>query len=272
MDQLEQIRLERHRKYKTDTWLPYFFNKYTKYFTKEYKAVNQIIRFIKKYILHPTINEEELMCIPGIYRYRIKINNENLNNPNDIKQHKIDYDNDEMYEDEMYEDEIYEDHILNNENNENNGIDNYELQLNKALLESFKTIKKPLNNININNSDYELQINKILLESFETIKNPSNKLMEHNLPSESVCYDPPTMWQKNTINNDYEFWYCIDLRVYGDNQYKKIHIDTKEYYLTKSQRIQVKKIWNKINPNLNNGIIYMQNFEFYKSLATELNK
>ena len=76
MDQLEQIRIEKHKEYLRRTWLPEFFEKYKPYFDQETKAKKIIYRFIKKYGIPDVINPEHLEHIPGIFRVRLKITNE----------------------------------------------------------------------------------------------------------------------------------------------------------------------------------------------------
>lgn len=86
MNQLEIIRRERHIDYKLKTWFPYFTEKYSKYFTKQYKAAKRIGKFLKDNLFKNVINDDEMIYIPGIYRLRIQLDNNNLNKP--IKMNK----------------------------------------------------------------------------------------------------------------------------------------------------------------------------------------
>ena len=75
MEQINKIRLEKQIEYRRKTWLPQFFDKYKKYFQKEYQAGVKIVRFIKKNYLHDVVNKDELISTPGIFRYRVLLNN-----------------------------------------------------------------------------------------------------------------------------------------------------------------------------------------------------
>lgn len=81
MDQLAKIRLERHQEYLRQTWLPLFFDKYKCYFDQKYRASSLITKTIKKYMLPNVINDEMVEHIPGLYRFRVHLSNNNLNKP-----------------------------------------------------------------------------------------------------------------------------------------------------------------------------------------------
>ncbi|CAH6421148.1 Hypothetical protein KVN_LOCUS159 [uncultured virus] len=91
MDELVNIRRIQHQKYLRENWLPIFFQKYRKLFDKKNRAAIIIYRFFKKYFFHQVLNLtiEELNGIPGLFRLRIKLTEQNLSNPNLITK-KID--------------------------------------------------------------------------------------------------------------------------------------------------------------------------------------
>jgi len=79
--QLQEIRRQKHIEHRSKTWLPYFFQKYSELLNPKRKAVIRIQRFVKKYLLKDVINNEALLYIQGLFRYRIHITNANLIKP-----------------------------------------------------------------------------------------------------------------------------------------------------------------------------------------------
>lgn len=71
----------------------------------------------------------------------------------------------------------------------------------------------------------------------------------------------------------YLFWVVIDLRIYGPNPEMEIYLS--EYnqmlYLSDDQINKVKNIWNKVNPDIVNGIRFQQMLESSKSLVSLYN-
>ena len=78
---LNSIRLEKQREYKIKVWLPYFYDKYSKLLDKKQLARNKIAKILILKILPEVINPEVMDDIPGIFRYRVLITDENLKKP-----------------------------------------------------------------------------------------------------------------------------------------------------------------------------------------------
>ena len=73
------------------------------------------------------------------------------------------------------------------------------------------------------------------------------------------------------INERSDFWIMIDLNIYGEHPDSPIYINDTPYYLSHQQKYKIYNIWNKINPNTRNGIIYNQNLNYQKSMAKDMN-
>jgi hypothetical protein len=71
----------------------------------------------------------------------------------------------------------------------------------------------------------------------------------------------------NELNN---FWIMIDLRIYGENSSLPIYIHDTPYYLSHQQKFKIYNIWNKINPNTRNGLLYKQNLDYQRSVAKDM--
>lgn len=65
------------------------------------------------------------------------------------------------------------------------------------------------------------------------------------------------------------FYYNIDLRVYGPEPDIPIIFEDQVYSLTKQQERTVRKLWLRVDPDRNNGVKYVQDTEYIKSLASE---
>jgi hypothetical protein len=73
----------------------------------------------------------------------------------------------------------------------------------------------------------------------------------------------------NLINNK-DFWVMIDLRIYGENVNLPIYINDQSYYLNFIQKNEIRKIWENINPNTRQGLIYKQNIDYQRSQAKDM--
>jgi hypothetical protein len=233
MNQLQQIRLEKHKAYLRETWLPEFFEKYKPLFDEKRKAKRRIIHFIKKYGLPEVINPDNLEHIPGIYRIRLKLTDDQLVPPKELDD-KNPSDNDDSDVSNNIEDADL-DQVLKESLNE------YNEQLDKVLSESIK---------DNNDVDYEEYIlNQAIAESL----NNSNDL------SSTPNQDAPKKEIWGTL------YYVIDIRDYIDHLDEPIYVYGDLYYFSDDQKNHIKKIWNKIN-----DLKYQQDFEYYKVLSQDI--
>jgi hypothetical protein len=81
MDELEKIRKQKHKEYLKQKQLPQITEKYTKLFNRENRAASVICKFVRMNYLHEVVNSDDLDYIPGVFRVRIRITNDNLNKP-----------------------------------------------------------------------------------------------------------------------------------------------------------------------------------------------
>jgi hypothetical protein len=240
MDQLEKLRLEKHKEYLRRTKLPQFFEKYKKYFTSEYKAAKIITSFVKKNYLHEVVNPEALSYIPGIYRMRIKLSDSNLVQP--LPPIPIKYEGPLPHIPINHQEvEVNNDILRALKKSEKEYDEKYNSELTEAMKESIK-----LND----NLDYEdMVLNQALYESLV----PSKKLQVEQV-----------------IFNDTYFYFCVDLREFGPHPNNEIFIENIPYYLHDKQIEKVTKNWRKINPSTTTGLVFQQNLSYYKSLTHDM--
>ncbi len=68
-----------------------------------------------------------------------------------------------------------------------------------------------------------------------------------------------------------KIYVLIDMRIYGPTPEKSIYVNNNEYYLSRQDKIRINKMWKKVNPSTNNGIVYEQNIKYYKSCSKNTN-
>ncbi|MCJ7637934.1 MAG: hypothetical protein MUO21_10635, partial [Nitrososphaeraceae archaeon] len=167
MNQLEQIRIEKHKDFLRKTWLPTFFEKYKSLFDSEAKAQRMISIAVRKHYLPDVANSEFLEFIPGIFRMRIKLTSDNLFKPNQpVEEHFENNESDSSEDftvtkkkkksnkdkkdnkndiDQVIEESLKEynekfdnqmDAVLNESIKDNNDVDYEEYILNQAIMES----------------------------------------------------------------------------------------------------------------------------------------
>lgn len=286
MDQIAEIRRQKMLEYKMNVWLPQITEKYGKIFHPKRVAGIKITKFCKKHLLIPVINitEDEVCCIPGIFRMRLKFTNNNKNKPishiikenvPNIVKNNNSYDQMNEYISKHYEENQ---DMLYGENH--NDMDN---SLKLAIQKSLSTF---------NNVDEDVDINEILYKSRKDHELKEDeilaKILEESVINQIDSYDyiPDEVFNdfvsiENDVDdelktalelsiNEESFFVCIDIRVYGPEPYLPIYVNGNEYYLNNDQINKVKKIWNMVNPYTNNGLKYSQNLEYQKSLSKDL--
>ena len=231
MNQLAQIRIEKHKEYLRQTWLPEFFEKYKPYFDKENKAKKNIYKFIKTYALPNVINEDHLQYIPGIFRVRLKITDDNLFKPIIEKKENSD------------EEEIKDPLDADLDQVINESLKEYNQSYEQALNESIK------DNHDVDYEEYIL--NQAIMESLNN--NPDIKIENHQIKKQK--YDP--------------FYYVIDIREYIKDLTQPINIYGDTYYFSAKQSEYLQKLWHKLNPETDAGIQFHQNFAYYKTIYND---
>lgn len=228
MDELSRIRKEKHNDFLRANWLPEFFKKYREIF--ENKKIISMQRLIRKNILFEVINEDIVNFIPGLFRKRIKLTEKNLVRPvtDLVKKNNIPK---PIIDDDNIQNAIKESEKEYNEN--------FEKELSKILEKSIQD-----NNF-VDYDDYIL--NQVVEDSYKIIDN--------------TPVGSPNLLRYENL----KMGVCLDLRIYGPDPYQPIIIFDTHYYLNNEQIKEIKKIWNKINPATNAGIIYKQNLEFAQS-------
>lgn len=211
-------------------WWPEFTKKYKKKF-----PIMKLSEHIKRKFFCEPVNMtlDEYKLIPGLFRYRVAINSNNLNKPhksyNKYKKNKNLY---QMPNTTNYNTEIM--HVIEESKRD------YE---NKCETELKLAMKKSIGELKSENMD---DINKQLIDY--TIK---ESLSEQNS-------------NQNSEQSEIDFYVIIDLRVYGPNPEKPIYIETVPFYLNERQIKIVKNLWNKIN-NIDKSNNFFQNVEYIKS-------
>jgi hypothetical protein len=274
MDPLAIIRQEKHKEYRRITWLPTFFEKYKSYFNPQNKYKRILLKFFKKYCLKPTVND--VNAIPGYFRYRIKLDNNNQNKPiinnrvtfttnsNPMTQYiPLDYmdKHTKRYEAKQQRSMKY---IINKKTREDN-----DSQLDRLLIQSRQEfedeqILQTIIEQTKQNNDDEL-IQKIINESKKEYNGNFDEDCDEN-------DDEDDLKKAIQLSLEESFYYCIDLQLYGPNPEMAIKHNDKMYYLNMSQINKVKQVWNDIDPSTGKGMIYRQNFEYVKSLANDMSK
>ena len=265
MDQLNRIRLEKHKEYRRNTWLPEFFEKYKKYFSNEMVAKKVILRAIRRKFLFDVVNPEMLPYIPGIYRMRVKLTPNNLNKP-DMTVNFEHFDND--VEEYFTKKGVQKNKIIHNENTDIDQI------INESLKEYNDTVENDIEKIlqesikDNNDIDYdEYILNQAILESLNNNNDVHTGHTNDDHIKDQMRKDQ--MIKDQTSHS--EFYVVIDIRDYCDNTKEPIIVNNCEYYLSDEQIVHLLKLWNKVNPESQNGLKFIQNLEYQKSLIADMN-
>lgn len=248
MDQITQIRQQKHKEYLRQIWLPEFFEKYKSFFDLEVKAQRTLVRAIKKHYLPDVSNSEFLEYIPGIYRMRIKLTPDNLIKP----QEKYNLDSLSAKNNDSDSSEDYATTKVRNDNADIDQImeeslkdynDHFENSIHDVLQESIK------DNFDMDYEEYLL--NQAVMESL----NNSNINLNTDADTNTI------------INNDIpEYYIVIDIREFHENPLQPLIINDVPYYLSNKQITQLKKLWNKVNPDTSAGMKFQQDLAYQKGL------
>jgi len=333
MDPIAKLRQEKHMEYRRQNWLPIFFEKYKLLFDKKNRAGKVIVKFCIKHILKPVVNNTFINDIPGIFRYRVLLNDSNLTKQKvnisnkstsvtkptqhtpltnlpvryPVGKHPINQSSGQSMIQQAFEESRrlaqstllqYDHHMENDDDlilqqaldestkmNHQNDLSTEspeEIMLQKALEESIrqtssnnKTDNKPINHINDDIQDiikesldmsYDEQLADAINKSLSDGKLPESKLPESKLPESKL---PESKLSNTEQKKNNGFYYCLDLRIYGQDPNGPIYHNNVMYYLNHRQIDKIKNIWNQINPNTSNGQRYKQNMEFTKCLSND---
>lgn len=95
--------------------------------------------------------------------------------------------------------------------------------------------------------------------------------------NESDISDIPAMYRirinmKSSVDDSKDTFlrYCFDIRLLHLIQHDVINLYGVNYYVQKKDIDRITVMWNKLNNNNNTSIIYLSNFEYYKSLGADL--
>lgn len=273
MNQLDQVRLEKHKEYRRQTWLPQFFEKYSKYFDPKTKALKVISKFVNQYVLPPVINQEHLEYIPGLYRVRLRFTDENIYPPviqkqenntksntkdNKKKKDNNSSDNESSYSTapHMHDEVFFEDNPIEADMNQvmKESLKEYNTTtLDQVITESIK------DNHEVDYDEYIL--NQAILESLNANSNNNYDISLNNQDN-----------QDNSVvtnNTNQLFYYVVDIRGYITDLTQPIIVYGDTYYLSNKQIDYMQKLWQKLNPETSTGLKFQQDFEFYKGLAKD---
>ena len=223
MNQLEQIRIEKHKDFLRKTWLPLFFEKYKSFFSKEALAKKTILKAIKKHFLPDVLNKEFLEYIPGIYRMRVKLTPDNLVKPKPIEvvENKININNESDEEDEEY--------YSNKKNKKNKNSLDQDADINQVIEESLKeyndTFDKVLSESIKDNNDVDYDeyiLNQAILDSINCTVNTANTNYQEE--KEKVLNQDPNI---DVIC----FHIVIDIRDFYPNPTQPLLINDMSYFL-----------------------------------------
>jgi len=113
---------------------------------------------------------------------------------------------------------------------------------------------------------------------FKSLEKDSNKddIFEHissDVSEEEVSEEETS----EIISSDSEdqkegFYVCVDLRYYARSLNQPVYVHGEPFYLRPKQQKQIKKLWKRIDPETDNGIIYSQNRDIEKAMVTDFFK
>lgn len=239
MDQLKEYREERKKKY--------YIQKRIKELSLKYKnkiildpikrSASRINNFIKKYVLFNVDNADyiDLKKIPSIFIIRLVFTEENLIIPEDRKKEKK--------------------FKKKNENKYHN-IGDYNDQIVQAMKTSLDEYESSNNLYNYD----DVYMNNAILESLNDIGSNYKEQEQEHVDYESIDID---------IKEDIKYKFAFDLRIIITNLLFPISWNNYIFYFTDKQIEYIKKIWNKVDPSTNNGILFSQKLEYDKGLVKD---
>lgn len=231
MDQIAQIRREKHLRYLKTVWFPDFKKACNTYFNNDKIYYSIIQDYFRNRYLNDNIQnltKDEINNIPASYRKRIKLTSENLvNNNSQDKEEKVT----KFVQSKKIKSYIHE----NDQDSDINDI------------------------IDQSRFEYDKIYSQVLLTSLSSNTNTDSQDELNDLIQIAIA---------ESLYN--EFWVCIDLRVYGPDPSLQIYVNESEYFLTEQQQKSIKKIWKIIDPESQSGMKYNQNMEYFKGLAQDI--
>jgi len=227
------------------------------------------------------MSDEILSMIPGMYRLRLKLTQKNKQIPinpdeevSDIseEENKV-IKNENNHVSKKYENDIEK--ALQMSMNEYNVKNEEEIEcddVNEELFEAiFNSLKSNTEEDNLdlfysksdisNNKLSELSDDEIILDSDESIIEDeiildSDSELEFKISDDSTNFDG--------------FYVCLDLRYYGRSLYAPIHVHGEKFYLNPIQIKMVSNSWEKINPESDSGLLFVQNREYERALVKDM--
>lgn len=276
MNQLEQIRLEKHKDFRRKTWLPQFIEKYRPLFDSEVKAQRILSKSIRKRFLPDVANYEHLDLIPGIYRMRVLLNGNNIKSDND----NIEESNDSIKESESSS----EDYTVTKKNKSKNKSKQKSNKKNKSKNKDKHKIKSKSEETNLEKAiqdslkEYDDQVKNIMNESMKDISYDLpdedyeeyilNQAILESLNKESYKDSPKESYKDSQNNFELdEIWIVIDIRNFYKKPEQPLLINGQIYYLTEVQINKLLMLYKKVDPNSVSGMKYQQDLEYHKSIV-----
>ncbi len=167
-------------------------------------------------------------------------------------------------------------------------LDESDYNINKAIIESISANDSSVTEGNeqqnkevISDLDYDEELSQAISQSLhqfddnelpnlEPINNSTQVGSDNNdVPTTNGIADASFVKEEG---GEEGFYVMIDLRVYGPDPYQPIYVVDTPYYLNQNQIDRVTAVWNKVNPESENGSKYHADLEYYKSLSIDSHK
>jgi hypothetical protein len=153
MDQINEIRRQKHIDYLKKNWYPHFVNKY-----KSVLPILKLQRYLKhhRFLIPKNLSSNEIKLIPGIYRLRLQLSDNNLKFPSTQPLHSIP----QAHTDYPFISDFDRAILESNKDVEQS----FDIQLSQAIQDS----------LNYNNNDEDLDeylLNQALIESMKQTNN-----------------------------------------------------------------------------------------------------
>lgn len=268
MNQLEQIRIEKHKDFLRKTWLPKFFEKYKSLFDSEIKAQRMISKAIRKHYLPDVANHEFLEFIPGIFRMRIKLTSDNLVKPKQLVEEKdVESDSSEDFTvTKKQKSKKPEKDKKNKKNKNKDDIDQVIEESLKEYNEQFENQMDAVLNESIkdnNDVDYEEYIlNQAIMESL----GQNNNIFDDSIKQSNDNHQ--FIQEEEQMNNNSDcLCLVLDIRDFHANPEQPLLINDVPYYLSTDQINRLMKLWNKVNPDTPAGMKFQQDLEYQKAVV-----
>lgn len=246
--------------YLRQSWLPTFITKYKGQYNKENNVKIVLRSFIKKYFLTNVINisKNEIVYIPGLFRKRILILDENEREPaiskivpnKKIKKIKTI----KLVKSDTSSVNTTDDIIANRLNYNDDDCDISDI-VKQSLVEYEKTEREILN--------------KIMMETKNQTKKSDLLYDEYSSEEDPELLDAIMLSLEQDANKILGY-VCIDIRVYGLDPTQPIYINGKKYFLNEKQIDYIVSLWNKINLDSNAGVKFHQMIEYQKAMSVDM--